>query len=260
MTRKSERRSAVVTSVPPQRAAVHTPAKPQRAPAAAQLLPRQRLDPADRAKTIATAAARLFADKGFEGQTRELAARLGVTQPLLYRYFPSKEALIERVCRDIFIDRWNPRWEKLVVDRRRPLRERLIAFYRAYAAAILTYEWVRLFMFAGLRRLDLNARYLDFLKQRVFGKVIGELRHDFGRPSLHEMPVTAMEVEMVWGLHAQIFYLGVRRFIYNMPLDDDIDSIIEAHVMNFLDGIAANLPQVETVPVKGRRSRAIRRN
>lgn len=62
------------------------------------------------------------------------------------------------------------------------------------------------------------------------------------------------------GLHAQIFYLGVRRFIYNMPLDDAIDSIIEAQVMNFLGGIAANLPQAATAPVKRRRSRAIRRN
>lgn len=137
---------------------------------------------------------------------------------------------------------------------------RLIAFYRAYAAAILTYEWVRLFMFAGLRQLDLNARYLDFLKQRLFSRVIGELRHDFGRPSLRDVPMTSMEIEMVWGLHAQIFYLGVRRFIYNMPLDDAIDSIIEAQVMNFLGGIAANLPQAATAPVKRRRSRAIRRN
>ncbi|WP_315830860.1 helix-turn-helix domain-containing protein [Bradyrhizobium prioriisuperbiae] len=244
----------------PRRAAVSETAKPSRASPAAKSVQRQRLDPADRAKTIADAAAALFAEKGFEGQTRELAARLGITQPLLYRYFPSKDALIERVCRDIFIDRWNPRWEQLVVDRRLPLRERLITFYQAYAAAILTYEWVRLFMFAGLRQLDLNARYLDFLKQRLFGRVIGELRHDFGRPPLREMPVTSMEIEMVWGLHAKIFYLGVRRFIYNMPLDDDINSIIGAHVLNFLDGIAANLPQGATASVKSRTLRAGRRN
>lgn len=253
--RKGERRSVATAPDRPRRATAQTIPKPPREKTAVKPVPRQRLDPADRARTIATAAARLFADKGFEGQTRELATRLGITQPLLYRYFPSKEALIERVCRDIFIGRWNPRWERLVVDRRRPLRERLIAFYQAYAEAILTYEWVRLFMFAGLRQLDLNARYLDFLKQRLFGRVIGELRHDFGCPPPREVPVMPMEIEMIWGLHAKIFYLGVRRFIYNMPLDDDINRIIEAHVLNFLDGIAANLPQPVAAPVKGRTSR-----
>ena len=50
MTRKSGRRSVAAA-----------PDRPQRA-GPAKLVPRQRLDPADRAKTIADAAARLFAD------------------------------------------------------------------------------------------------------------------------------------------------------------------------------------------------------
>ncbi len=105
MTRKSERRSAAVALGRLQRTAVRMPAKPPRAHLGAQVLPRQRLDPADRAKTIATAAARLFADKGFEGRPANSRRAFGVTQPLLYRYFPSKDALIERACRDIFLDR-----------------------------------------------------------------------------------------------------------------------------------------------------------
>ena len=203
---------------------------------------RHRLDPADRRLIIAREAAAFFAEQGFEGQTRELAARLCITQPLLYRYFPSKDALIDRVYQDVFIDRWNPEWEKLVSDRRRPLQDRLIAFYKEYAKVIITYEWVRLFMFAGLRNLDLNARYLDFLQERLFDHVVGALRREFGRPTIKKVPVTRMEIEMIWGLHARIFYLGVRRFIYNMPLDGDVDGIIEASVMNFMGGIGGNLP------------------
>ena len=58
---------------------------------------RQRFAPAEREQLIIDGAIQFFADVGFAGQTRELAQRLGITQPLLYRYFPTKQDLIEKV-------------------------------------------------------------------------------------------------------------------------------------------------------------------
>jgi hypothetical protein len=81
-------------------------------------------------------------------------------------------------------------WEKMISDRAVPLKSRLVNFYREYAEVILTYEWIRLFMFAGLKDLGLNARYLKMLRERVFEKVIEELRDEYGRPSTAEMPTT----------------------------------------------------------------------
>jgi AcrR family transcriptional regulator len=202
----------------------------------------QRLDPSEREAIIAREAVSFFAEHGFGGQTRELAKRLRITQPLLYRYFPSKEALIERVYQDVFVGRWKPSWEKIITDRSVPLKARLIRFYREYAEVILTYQWIRLFMFAGLKDLGLNARYLKMLRERVFEKAIEEIRVEYGRPSTRELPITVLEIEMVWGLHAAIFYLGVRQFIYSMPLETDVDSIINAKVATFLSGIRSVLP------------------
>jgi AcrR family transcriptional regulator len=207
----------------------------------------QRLDPSEREAIIAREAVSFFAEQGFEGQTRELARRLHITQPLLYRYFPSKEALIERVYQDVFVGRWNPVWEKIITDRSVPLKARLSDFYREYAEAILTYEWIRLFMFAGLKDLGLNARYLKMLRERAFEKVIEEIRLEYGRPPTRELPITVLEIEMVWGLHAAIFYLGVRQFIYSMPLETDVNSIIDAKVATFLGGIRSVLPAKKTV-------------
>ena len=51
----------------------------------------------DREKLIVTEAVRFFAECGFEGQTRELAKRMGVSHAVIYRHFNSKDALIERV-------------------------------------------------------------------------------------------------------------------------------------------------------------------
>jgi AcrR family transcriptional regulator len=68
----------------------------------------KRLAAAEREQQIIAEAVRFFAEVGFTGQTRELAQRLHITQPLLYRYFPTKQDLIERVYKDVFFKRIDP--------------------------------------------------------------------------------------------------------------------------------------------------------
>ncbi len=83
---------------------------------AIQPLPRRRLPRNEREKLIVEESIRFFAEVGFEGQTRALAARLGVTQPLLYRYFPDKDSLIDRVYTEVFLESWEESWSKLLAD------------------------------------------------------------------------------------------------------------------------------------------------
>ena len=60
--------------------------------------PTGRLPASERRAEILRSAFPLFARHGYEGTTtRELAAAAGVTEPILYRHFPSKEALFEAV-------------------------------------------------------------------------------------------------------------------------------------------------------------------
>ncbi|MEP9379556.1 TetR/AcrR family transcriptional regulator [Aquabacter sp. CN5-332] len=195
---------------------------------------KRRLDPKAREEAIVKAAIAFFAEHGFDGSTRDLAARIGITQPLLYRYFPSKEALLDRVYEEVYVHPWNPDWEPALKDRSVPLETRLTRFYQDYARVLLTYEWVRLFMFAGLKGLDFNARYLAFLRGTAFDLVVKEVRHERGLPL--DEPIHEGEVELVWGLHASIFYMGVRRFIYGMPLPADLDADMALRVRSFLKG------------------------
>src|SRR5207253_2685910 len=52
----------------------------------------------DRKQAIVEAALPLFARKGFaETTTKELAQAAGVSEPLLYKHFPSKEALYAQI-------------------------------------------------------------------------------------------------------------------------------------------------------------------
>src|SRR5919106_2494815 len=93
---------------------------------------RRRLSGAERRDRIVRQAAEVFAEEGFAATTRELAKRLGVTQALLYKFYPSKQALIDAVYETVFRDRWDPGWTYLLADRSRPVGERIAVFYIAY--------------------------------------------------------------------------------------------------------------------------------
>src|SRR3982074_1942677 len=98
----------------------------------------KRLSPEDRRQEFVAKATEFFSEQGFGGGTRDLARRLGVTQPLLYRYFPSKDDLIKEVYRTVYLDPLETGWEKLLCDRSRPLRDRLREFYGAYNDDVFT--------------------------------------------------------------------------------------------------------------------------
>ncbi|MCY0854637.1 TetR/AcrR family transcriptional regulator [Cupriavidus sp. D39] len=197
----------------------------------------KRLLPEEREQQIVQKAIEHFTRNGFSGSTRDLAKQIGVTQPLLYRYFSSKEALIDRVYSEVF--QWRPDWERQIADRATPLTERLYAFYLDYASVILREEWIRVFIFAGLTREGINNKYLSKLRSKVFLPVLAEVRAAYGIPEPRNAAELEAEVEMIWGLHAAIFYLGVRKWVYGLKVPADIGAVIRRKVDMFLHGAPA---------------------
>ncbi|MEK9661901.1 MAG: TetR/AcrR family transcriptional regulator [Alphaproteobacteria bacterium] len=203
--------------------------------------PRRRLSPAERERQIVDGAIAFFAEAGLSGQTRELAQRLGITQPLIYRYFPTKQDLIDRVFEEVFVGRWKPEWSALVTDRSQPLRERLIAFYRDYVADVFSYEWIRIYMFAGLAGEDLNQRYIALLEEGLLAPLCRELRAESGAAIPGDTPVDNRELEAAWHIHAAVFYYVVRKHIYSTPVDDDVEEFIADAVDRTLTGTLKQL-------------------
>ncbi|WP_454720792.1 MULTISPECIES: TetR/AcrR family transcriptional regulator [Cupriavidus] len=197
----------------------------------------RRLLPEEREQQIVEKAIEHFTRNGFGGSTRELARQIGVTQPLLYRYFDSKEALIDRVYNEVF--QWRPGWERQIADRATPLAERLQAFYLDYASVILREEWIRLFIFAGLTHEGINNKYLGKLRSKVFLPVLAEVREAFGIAAPRNAAQTEAEIEMIWSLHAAIFYIGVRKWIYGLKVPANVDAVIRQQVDMFLHGAPA---------------------
>lgn len=227
-------------------------------PNAAQPQPRGRPQPrrrnmpaARREQAILNEAVRFFAEQGFEGQTRELAKRIGITHSAIYRHFPSKEALIERVYQHVYLSRWQPSWAPLIRDRSRTLEERLSIFYREYVARVFDYDWVRIFVFSGLRSFDISGRYLDIVRREVIEAACAELRCELGLPEVAEQPLSERETEMFWGLHGRIFYIAIRRFVYQTPTPENLDPIVADAVRSFFIGVRHIAPDVLEASARG---------
>jgi AcrR family transcriptional regulator len=149
-------------------------------------LARVRITREARERLIVDGAVRFFAEVGFGGQTRELARQLGMSQSLLFKYFPTKGDLIDRVYQEVYLSRWNPYWEVLLANEKILLRERLLKFYREYARRIMDYHWIRIFLYAGLLGSEINKNYLDLLRTRIIYRICHAMPRESRLPKLSE--------------------------------------------------------------------------
>lgn len=188
---------------------------------------RRRLPPDERRQQIIEGAVAFFADVGLDGNTRDLARQLGITQSLLFNYFATKSDLIEAVYDHVYLDQISDAWPALLTDRTKSFRTRLLGFYEAYSRLIFRYDWMRIFMFSGLAGAALNRRYLDHLGQVLLTPLMAEMQAATSGPQQPQM-------EDLWNLHGGIVYIGIRRHIYQMPGPDDPSESITRAIDRFL--------------------------
>ena len=201
----------------------------------------RRLAPDERRRQIVREAVAYFAEFGFEGATRGLAERLGVTQPLIYRYFPSKDDLIGAVYEEVYLGRWRAEWLDLLGRRETPLRERLIRFYSHYTGVVFEPEWMRIYLFSGLRGLDINRWWITFVEEHVLTRICEEVRVEAGLPGPDKTPITAAEIDAYWLFHGGIFYYGMRENVYRVAPRTSLARFIELSIDSFLAGFPATV-------------------
>ena len=177
---------------------------------------RKRLSTAERERQILAGAIRFFSERGLDGQMRELAQHIGITHALLYHYFPTKQALIDRVYIELFEGLWKPEWEQILDDPALDAPTKFSRFYLDYARAILERDFVRILIFSGLSDRYIPDRFFELLRNRLFPRLIRETRRHCGVVS--RAKPSARELELLMGLHGGIFYIGLRRWIYGQAV------------------------------------------
>jgi len=212
-----------------------------------KLKTKKRLTPSDREQEIIEEAVQFFAEVGFGGRTRDLAKRIGITQPLLYRYFPTKDDLIERVFKEVYLNWIKPDWTTQLKDRSIPLQDRLTDYYTSYAEVVHGYEWVRIYMFSGLSGNSMNRRYIRIIEDEFLKPMVEEIRVECGLPSVDEYPMSPLELERIWILHGGLFYYAIRKNIYHSKVHHDFRSIVSSTVKVMLEGAkSVSLEDLET--------------
>jgi AcrR family transcriptional regulator len=179
---------------------------------------------------ILEAAIELFAERGFAAQTRELAERLCISEPLIYRYFPTKDALIQRVFQEVIESRWDAEWPQLLRDRRVPLRKRLVDFYQCYLDAIDDVIWIRIVMYASLDGLDMTRQYITGHVDEAMGIIATELSASMGLDQ-------EVDPELIWHLQSTLIYYLVRKHIHLTSVTEDRSAVVAMAVNAFVDGL-----------------------
>jgi AcrR family transcriptional regulator len=196
----------------------------------------------ERERHIVDGAITFFSEQGLDAQMRELASAIGVTHTLVYHYFPTKQALVDRVYQEVFAGRWKPEWETLLDSRALGVQEKLVRFYVDYARTVLTRDFVRIMIFSGLNDRTIPNRFFAMLGERLFPRLIRETRRHRG--SRARGAPSVREYEMLMGLHGGIFYGGVRWFVYGQPIHPqqpplDDEATIADRVRGYLDASLA---------------------
>jgi hypothetical protein len=134
----------------------------------------------------------------------------------------------------VFLGRWNNAWGTRLADETLSFADRLDGFYTSYAEMILTKEAVRIFVYSGLSQSTIPQRFLTRIQRRVFIPLMAAMRQELGLPSLATRAATATERELLWHLHGSIFYIGIRHWVYGLPLPDDLGDAVRLRTASYL--------------------------
>ncbi len=190
---------------------------------------RKRMSPPERERQILEGAIQFFARHGFDAQLRDLAKSIGTTHTLLYHYFPDKQALIDRVYIEVFEGCWKAEWEKWLDDPTLSCEDKFTRFYIDYAATVLNHDFVRILIFSGLTDQTITTRFFELLRARLFPRLIRETRRFRGVKSRAKS--TLAEHELLMGLHGSIFYMGVRRWVYNQAVQNTSTHVFDPEII-----------------------------
>lgn len=207
---------------------------------------RRRLSVNERERQIVEGAIAFFASHGFGGQLRDLAKSIGVTHALLYHYFPTKQALIDRVYVEVFEGRWRDSWDQLLDDPGISVEDKFTAFYADYVNNALSREFVRILMFSGLTDHAISDRFFAMLRERLFPRLVRETRR-FRNATSRAKP-SERELELLMGLHGGMFYISIRRWIYGQDVHSEAmhETCDEALVRDRVRGYLRNSRELLT--------------
>ena len=212
--------------------------------------PRKRLTHDERKALILDRAADYLSENGFPVRTRRLAAAAGISQRLIYHFFPNKSALIDEIYDSAIQGPFKAIWFVELADRSKPVADRLRAFYRDYFDTLLTRRWTRLLIYSSFSAQNMAPRYISGIILRLLETIVEEVAAERGVKLPAEKPVVH---EIGWILHGAVSHLAIRRHLFHANLTVPVDLVLDAQIDSFLAGFE---PMLEVLGKRGGEARA----
>lgn len=196
-----------------------------------------RLSSEARRAAIIEAAIQLFSEKGFRGTTtRELAATVGVSEPVLYQHFATKSELYAAIIDNksqVGAERFTAQLAGYAEA------EDDAGYFTALAQAILRwYEtdpaYIRLLLFSSLERHEFAELFTQRRACGFYGLVTGYIRSRIEQGAYRNVD-PALAAEAFIGMVAHHGLFGIIFGCAKGPLDSS--AVVEGMVSLFLKGL-----------------------
>ncbi len=201
-------------------------------------LPKARLSSPERRAAIVSAAMQLFAKNGFRGTTtREIAAAVGVSEPVLYQHFAAKRdlytAIVDQMVSDVGVE-----FDAIVQHVNEATNPR--EFLLAVGAAVVDWyttrgEHIRLLFFSALEGHDLAEIWHGKATTQFLRLVEGGIEKWQGQGLLRVAdPVVAARAFI-----GMVAHYGLTTTLFQMPIPGwGRETAIEQFVDLFLGGLS----------------------
>ena len=203
--------------------------------------PRRRLSHEERKALILDRAADYLSENGFPLRTRRLAAACGISQRLLYHFFPNKAALIDEIFASAIQGPFKAGWFVELTDRSQTVEVRLRAFYRDYFETLLTRRWTRLLLHSSFSKQNMAPRYISVVILRLLETIVEEVAAERNVALPEEKPVIH---EIGWILHGAVSHLAIRRHLFHANLSVPETLVLDAQITGFLAGFEAVVAEI----------------
>ena len=129
-------------------------------------------------------------------------------------------------------------------DPKRPVHDKLLAFYREYLRAILTPDWLRILVHSGLNDGLIPNRYFAMVRSTLFPRLLRELRRTAGSRS--RAAITPREEALLLSFHGGLVYhLGIWPLVYQQSFTGQGDAaLIDHFISDRIHGLILQMPLV----------------
>lgn len=193
----------------------------------------------NRREQILQGAMQLFAQKGFRGTTtREIARRLHISEALMFKYYPSKEALYRAIIQKRMGGSEEIYFSKETVQAKQAKDDRQV--FRSIASFSIQKNtedptFLRLVLYSALEGHELSKIFFDYFvmeKTRLLAKYIRQrIKEKAFKPVPPMLAARAFMGMIVHYVQAQEIY-GLKKFLHFSQR-----KVVDTFVETFLNGL-----------------------